>query len=116
MEVVQLLITADCVHVRVETFARFKPVALQGISFPFREGLNYFEGLARYRSHIELYRPLNSVQIIIKTGCLINEKRRGYSLEIHLTTEFFLKCIPDKLDCCLCLAHSHVRIIRFRKY
>ena len=61
VEIVEILVAADRVHVGVEAFARLKAVFSEREALPFRERLDNLEGGARKRLHVELNRALDAV-------------------------------------------------------
>ena len=111
VQIIELLIATNRVHVGIETLARLEAVLLQCHSLPLRQRMHDLDRLIRPPWNIEADRTLITVQIIIETRALRHEKRRRDTAEIHLPTELLLKCISDILDCLLCLTHRKTRII-----
>ena len=111
VQIIELLIATNRVHVGIETLARLEAVLLQCHSLPLRQRMHDLDRLIRPPWNIEADRTLIAIQIIIETRALRHEKRRRNTAEIHLPTELLLKCISDILDCLLCLTHRKTWII-----
>ena len=91
MHVVQFLVAADGVHIRVKALARIEIVPLQGQPFPFGQGMDHL-GLAPAQSrHVESDGTLYAVQVVVQSGIAGNEQRRGYAFQIQFGGEFRLK-------------------------
>ena len=80
VQVIQLLIPADCVHVGVEAFTGLKAVLLKGHTFPFGKGVDNLQGLAGKPQHIKVHGPLRAVQVVIQSAAALHEQGRGYPL------------------------------------
>ena len=65
VEIIQLLITADRVHIGVKTFARLKIILLQRHALPFCEGMDNLDGLAGHACKVELHRAFHAAQVVI---------------------------------------------------
>ena len=116
VQIIEIFVSSDRVHIRIKAFSRFKSVSFECRPLPFREGLDDLIGLSGHCFDIELDRPLNTVQVIIQTGGLIDEQRSRYALQVHLAPELLLERIADELDRILRIPYRHVRIIILRQY
>ena len=90
MKIVQLLITADCIHIRIETFTLMEAVNAKCHALPFCEGMNY-HGIFSRILDVKAHRALNAVQVIVESCLRIYEKRRGNTLQIQNITKPLLK-------------------------
>ena len=80
MDVVDVVIAADGVHVCVDAFARLIAVTVESHTLPLGKGLNdlcicldLLDG--------ELDLTLNAVKVVVDTAVLRNDQRCGYAVE-----------------------------------
>ena len=111
MEVVQLLVAADGVHVGVEALTRRKAVLAQRHALPLGQGLDDLDGLARLPGHVERYGALDAVEVVIEAGALLHEERGRHTREAHLAAELALEGVADVLDRLLRLADGHPSVV-----
>ena len=90
VDIVQLLVPADGVHIGVQAVADAEIVPLQGKALPFGQGMNHL-GIHTNRGDIEGYSPLVAVQVIVQTGVLGNEQRSGHTLQVQGRGKLFLE-------------------------
>ena len=114
VQVIQLLIPADCVHVGVKAFTGFKAVLLKGHTFPFGKGVDNLQGLAGKTQHIKVHGPLRAVQVIVKTAAALHEQGGGNPLQVHFPSHLFLERVTYVFDCVLCLPDGKPGVIVFR--
>ena len=115
VKIVEILVPADRVHIRVQSFAGPEAIMSECPAFPFCERLDDLEGLARHSLDVEGDRPLDTVQVVVETGRLGHKQRGGNAVEVHFTAKFILKQIADELDRLFRLADGHVRIVIVRE-
>ena len=94
MDVVQLLVPADGVHIGVQAVSHGEVIALQGQPLPLRQGVDHL-GFLAHGGDIEGDRPLVAVQIVIQAGVLGDEQRGGDPLQIQGVGKLLLKGLLD---------------------
>ena len=94
VNVIQILITADCVHVRVQAVAHTEIIAFQRQTLPFCQRMDNLCVLP-HRRHIKADRPLKAVQVIVQAGILRDKQWRGHTLQIQSGSKLFLKSTLD---------------------
>ena len=67
MDVVELFISSDRIHVGIETASRFYPVSAESHSLPFCQRLNDFNILLIHVFDRELYSSLIAVEVIVES-------------------------------------------------
>ena len=98
VDIVGLFVAADRDHIRVESFTHGKTVFIQGIAFPFGEGVDDFRHLAGFLD-IEGNRPLHAVQVVVEPGFGADEQRSGDAAEIQPFRKEILEEVLDSLNC-----------------
>ena len=98
MDIIQIFVGTNGVHVGVQTFAGFESVTFQSVTFPFRQRLDDFNRLMRALD-VKSDRHFDAVQIVVKSRAASNEKRSGNALQSQLTGEQLFKTIFNLLDC-----------------
>ena len=86
VEVVQLLIAADGVHVAVQTFAHPEAVVLQGFALPLGQRLHHLRFGAAVLD-VEGDLPLDAVQVVVQAGGGLQEQRCGHAVEVQRGAE-----------------------------
>ena len=79
MDVVQLFIPADGVHIGVKAAAYRKIVALEGQTLPFCQRVDDLR-LRAHSGDVEADGALIAVQIVVETGILRHKQGSGYTL------------------------------------
>ena len=79
MEVVQLLIPADGVHVRHQAVAHEEVVVVEGQAFPLGQGVHHL-ALDAHGGDVEAHRALHTVEVIVEAGGRVHEQGRGDTL------------------------------------
>ena len=79
VDVVQLLIPANGVHVGVQAVAHGKMVPLQGQTLPFGQRMHHL-GIGPYGGNVKGHRPLVAVQVVIQAGAFCDEQGSGNTL------------------------------------
>ena len=109
MQIVQRLIAADGVHVRIDALAHAEVVFLQGIALPLRQRVHHLAPLA-HGGHIERHGALIAVQ----AGIRLDEQRRGHAAQIQRIGQLLLKIVLDKFDGHLHVVYAQRRAIALR--
>ena len=94
MDVVQLLISADRVHIGVQTVADGEAIALQGLTLPLSQGMDNL-GILTHRRHIKGNRALHAAEVIVQTGIFGNKQGSGHTLQIQRPGKFLLEHLLD---------------------
>ena len=94
VKVVQVLIPADGVHIRIESIAHGEVVPLQGQPLPFGQRMHHL-GISLHRRNVKGNRALIAVQVVIQAGVLRDKQWGGDPFQIQCFGEFFLKCFFD---------------------
>ena len=94
MDIVQLFVPADGVHIGVQAVAQGEVVPLQGQPLPFCQGMDYL-GIHSHSGNIEGYRPFHTAQVVIQTGALGDEQRSGNALQVQRLGKLLLKGFFD---------------------
>ena len=86
VEVVQLLVAADGVHVAVQALAHPEAVVLQGLALPLGQRLHHLcFGAAVLDVEGDL--PLDAVQVVVQAGGRLQKQRRGHAVEVQRGAE-----------------------------
>ena len=86
VEVVQFLITADGVHVAVQTLAHTEAVVLQGLALPLGQRLHHLcFGAAVLDVKGDL--ALHAVQVVVQAGGGLQEQRRRHAVQVQRGTQ-----------------------------
>ena len=81
MEIIQLFIAADCVHVRVEPFPQMKVVFLEREALPLCERLNNLS-LCSGILDVEGDLSLIPVQVVVQTGGCLKKERCADAVQL----------------------------------
>ena len=105
MKVVELLVGADGVHVRIDTISRLHLVFGQSQSFPFRQrvhnlGLSLSQVLDGERD-----RTLHAVQVVVDAKAFQYEQRCRDAAQPQFRAQVLLEKLLDQLDSLLRLSH-----------
>ena len=113
MQVVQLFIPADGVHIGIDALARVKIVAEQGHALPLGQRLHHLRVHAR-RRNIKADRAFHAVQVIVQAGGGFHKQRRGHALQIQRLGQMILKSTLDQADGGLGFIKAQLRLITSR--
>ena len=94
VDVVQLLVAADGVHVGIESMAYGEAVPLEGQALPLRQGVDHL-GLLADGGDVKGNGALIAVQIIVQTRGIRDEQGCGDPLEIQGVLELGLEVVFD---------------------
>ena len=98
VDVVQLLIRADSVHVGVDAIAGLDAVLRKGQTLPFGKRMHYLAYLPVHILHRETHGALDAVQVVIDAGALTHEQRSRHTAQAQLGGKVHLEEILDLLD------------------
>ena len=82
VEVVQVLVPADGVHITVQALAHPEAVILEGLALPLCQRLDHLCFNAAV-FHIEGDFPLDAVQVVVQAGRGLHKERCGHAVEIQ---------------------------------
>ena len=98
VDVVQLLVRTDGVHVGVDAIARLDAVLRQGKALPFGEGMHYLADLSAHVLHGETHCTLHSVEVVIYTHSPLYEQGRSHTAQPQLRRKVHLEEVLYLLD------------------
>ena len=75
MEIVERLVAANGVHVRIQSAPLAEAIPVQRIALPLCERMHHL-GIQPCARRVKAYRPLHAVQVIVQTVRGIDEQRR----------------------------------------
>ena len=115
MQVAQLLVGADGIHVGVDTITRLDVILSQRQAFPFSQRVNHFGlGVAQVLDR-EGDCTLNAVQVVVDTHPLQHKQRGRDATQTQLGREIKLEKLLNLLDTQLGLAHVEEGLVSFGK-
>ena len=97
MDVVQLLIPADGVHIAVQAAVQGEVVALQGLAFPFSQRVDDLHILPHVFD-IKLNRALHPVQVVVEAAARQYKQGGRHTGQIELIGKLPLKSILQQFD------------------
>ena len=103
MQIVQLLIAADRVHIGVDAMTRLDAVLTERHSLPFCQRLYDFHFQLVDILQSERHAAFHAIQIIIEAGFRVHEQRRGYAAQVQTICQFLLEIVFDFFDRSLAL-------------
>ena len=116
MEIIQLLIGTDGVHIGIYTISRLHLILGKRKTLPFSQRVNHLGlGIAQILDW-ECYRALHAVQIIIDTQALHHEEWGCYTAQAQLGGQVLLEELFYHFDTHFGLAHIQLRLITLRFY
>ena len=92
-----VLVTADCVHIGIETLSGVEIIAIEGHALPFGKRLNDLR-LPAGLQNIERDRTLIAVEVIIQAAGLLQKQRRRDAKQIQIRGELILKQALEQAD------------------
>ena len=115
VQVVELLVAADGVHVGVDALAGAIAVLAQRHALPLGKRLDHLDVLLGRPRHVEAHGTLHAVEVVVEAGALEHEERRRHAGQIHLAPQFALERVTNVLDCLLRLADGHLGVVPLGK-
>ncbi len=114
MQVVQFLVSADGIHVCIDSIAWLDGILRQSQSFPLGERMH--DLCLRLPQLLDRKgdRTFHAVQVIVDTQSLQDKERGGYTTKAKFCGKVLLKKLLDQLDTHFCLAHIKQSLISYR--
>ena len=97
VEVVQLLIPADGVHVGIQALTHGELVAVQGHALPLGQGV-YHLGVPPNGGYVKGDGALHPVEIVVQAGGCLHEQRGGHPAQMQRTAQGVLKQAVEQTD------------------
>jgi len=94
VQVIQLLVAADGVHVGVNALAGMDVVAVERHALPLGQRMNDLRVCVRARN-IESDRAFHAVEVVVQAGIRLDEQRRGHAAQIQFAGKRILKHALD---------------------
>ena len=110
MEIVKLLVAAECVHVAVKTAVGGKSVFCKRVALPLCKRMNDLDRGSRGRN-VKRHRALHAVQVVVEPAFGTHEHRRAYSPEIQRRRKIFFKYTLCIRNCRLRLHDGEDRLV-----
>ena len=97
VEVVQLLVPADGVHVGVQALPHGELVAVQGHALPLGQGVNHL-GVPAGVGDVKGHSPLHAVEIVVQAGGGLHKQGGGYPAQVEGAAQGVLKQALEQAD------------------
>ena len=97
MQIVQLFVPPNGVHVREQPLAGTEAISLQCEPLPFGQGMDHLSFRVSPRDG-EADRPFHTVQIVVETGARFYEYGRGNSPQVQGAAQVHLKAVLDEFN------------------
>ena len=114
VEVVQILVPADGVHVGIEASPGLEAIGPQGPALPFGQRLHHLDVLA-HGENIKLHRALHAVEVVVEAALQGDEQGGGDPLQVERHGEIPLEIVLDHLDPFLRVANIQPGMIALRQ-
>lgn len=114
VEAVQILIAADCVHVRIKTLTDLELIALESKTLPLCKGVNDLRGILD-AVYVESDGALDAVEVVVETRRSGYEKGSGYSVKTQCARKIILKKALEQADGSLCFIYGKQRGVTLGK-
>ena len=98
VDVVQALVPADGVHVRIQAVAGIEAVALEGQALPLGQRVDHLSVGTLHGGNVEAHGPLHAVEVVVEAGVPIHEQRRGHPAEVQGKFQVLLEAAFHKFD------------------
>ena len=115
VQIVQLLVAADGVHIGDQTLTGAVAVLVQGIALPLGKAVNDL-GVVVQAGDIELHGALHAVQVVVQAAALRYKQGRGDAVQVQRQTQLFLKDRLDQSDCLLGVVQPQQAFVILRYY
>ena len=115
MQVVQLLVAADRVHVGDKALTGAVAVLVQGKALPLGQAVHDL-GMVVQAGNIKLHRALNAVQVVVQAAALRYKQGRGDAVQVQRQAQLFLKDRLDKADGLLGVVQPQQAFVILRYY
>ena len=94
VDIIQIFVSADGVHIGVQAAAHAEIVALQGHALPLRQGMDDL-GVGTHGGNVKGNGALVAVQVIVQAGSLGDEKGCGNTLQVQRIGKLLLEGVLD---------------------
>ena len=98
VDVIQLLVPPDGVHIRIQAVAGIKAVAFEGQTLPFGQGVDHLSGGSGDGGYVEINRAFHAVEVVVQSGMPVHEEGRGHAAEIEGKFQVLLKAAFNELN------------------
>ena len=113
VQVVQLFIAANGVHIGIQAVAGIKPIVTQGLALPLGKALHHLALFAAVQ-HIKLHRAFYTVQIVVQAGAHFHKQRGRHTVQAERAAQIILKQAFDQADGTLCIIQVQHGLIALR--
>jgi len=110
MQVVELLVAADGVHIAHDAFPHVEVVTLEGIALPLGKRMHDF-GVIADGGHVEAHGALDAIEVVIQAGLGIYDERCCHAHEVQRRAQLGQEHMLDALDGPLCVVQRKLRLI-----
>ena len=101
VQVIQGFISADGVHIGIQTLAGAEIITIQCHAFPLCQRMNNLCGCACC-GNFKAYGAFYAAEIIVQTCMGVNEQRGGNTFQIQCLSQMFFKSVVNHADGILC--------------
>ena len=108
MQIVEVFVAADGVHVGIEAEAHPEAVLCQGVALPLRQRMDDLGNFAR-RLYVERDGALDAVQVVVEAAFAGDEQRRADARQVERFRKLFFKDGLDLFQCPLRLDERQLR-------
>ena len=115
MDIVQLLVGADGVHVGIKPVARRDLVGAQLDPFPFGQRLHYFGPRTAHILDGKAHRPFHAAQVVVDPGTGKYEQGGGNAAQVQLFAQNTLESVLDLFDRLFLSLRNQTRTVIARK-
>ncbi len=98
MQVVEFLVAADGVHVRVNAVARADPVAADRHALPLGKRLHDLCVCLIHIQNGKVDCAFHTVQVVIQSTLRCDEQRCGYTAQVETISQLLLEVVLDLFD------------------
>ena len=115
VQLVQILIPADGVHIGIQTDAGAELIALQSQTLPLGQRVNHLGG-SLHAVDVKGHGALHAVQVVVQSGSGGDEQGCGHAVQMERAGQFVLKQALEQADSLLSLVNRKQRGIALRKF
>ena len=114
MQVVELLISTDGVHIGIDTIARLYLILSQRKTLPLGQRVNHLSLRITQILDGECHSTLHTVQVVVDTQSFQHEQGCRHTTQSQFCGEVLLEELLDKFDALFCLSRIKQRIVMYR--
>ena len=97
VEIIQILVPADGVHIGVQALAGVELVALEGQALPLSQGVHHHGGVI-HAPDVEGDRTLHAVEVVVEAGRGGHKQRSGHPVQPQRAAQPVLKQAIEQAD------------------